>query len=120
MLFRSSINANIWLDYRQSGGSFFYPYYRNIGGNYYFAGGIIRLKNNYPGSVNIYRTFCHEAFIHGLGMDGHSDDPNYISYGQNLQAFDFQQEEIEAIKNHVLQYSGFITGPYYLNKFIEE
>ncbi|MFH1209831.1 MAG: T9SS type A sorting domain-containing protein [archaeon] len=112
-------SANISLNYITTGNSNWSPNYQNIGGNYYFVGGVLNLKSNYPNFINIYRTFCHELGIHGLGMEGHSDDPDYISYAP-VQAFDFQPEEIETMQNHVLQYPYYVTGPGYLYNFVEE
>ena len=43
-----------------------------------------------------------------------------ISGNSGWQAFDFAPEEIEAMKNHVLQYPHYITGPGYLYNFVEE
>ncbi|MFH1209830.1 MAG: T9SS type A sorting domain-containing protein [archaeon] len=110
----TSDSANISLNYTQSGGSSFAP---NMPSSH-LLGGVVNLKNNFPSSVNIYRTFCHEM-THSLGMFGHSLDPNYISHSP-VQASDFAPEEIEAIKINTLQYDWNITGYNYLSKFINE
>jgi hypothetical protein len=113
-----SDSANITMDYTQSGGSQWRPIFQNFGGLYYLTGGVVQIKRNLV-PLEIYPTFCHELAIHGLGFDGHGDDPNYISHSP-IETLDFAPEEIETIKNHVLQYHCYVTGPGYLYHFVQE
>ena len=99
-------NIKVYYDITGSGNPQFIPTYQYINGVLYLSGGAVHMKSNYTYPQTIYSVFGHELGIHGLGMKGHGDDPIYISYGgAGSQAFDFQEAEIKAIVNHVLQYN---------------
>ena len=96
-----SSQANIKVHYITTGNN----NWNTIWQDGHMIGGIVNIRSNLTDPNTIYRTFCHELGIHGLGMRGHSDDFNYISFGGLLQANDFQTEEVKSIVNYILQYN---------------